>query len=240
MGLQFNKETGLRDKHRARPATETSDPGEQRMDDTTNVADLTEETTAADAAEPLDTTEPPEVLEAPVDPMPQKLTRKQVLARLVEKNDAILKLSKERVALENQLRETHERWVRAAAEFENYRKRSRKEWDLLKQQTKAEVILETLSVVDDFERAFTVVEESDSSEFVQGIRLIFNNLTQSLERLGVQEIESHLKPFDPNLHMAVGQIERDDVDSGLVAEVVQKGYRLDDMVVRPARVIVAK
>jgi molecular chaperone GrpE len=236
-GIAQDKETGLTDKHRSHPAEDSTLPEEESSEATANAAEDQEEASTIDISEGA---EAPVVLEAPIDPTPQKLSRKQVFARLVEKNDTILKLTKEKTALENQLRETHERWVRAAAEFENYRKRSRKEWDLLKQQTKAEVVLETLSVVDDFERAFSVVEETDSKEFVQGIRLIYNNLAQSLLRLGVTEIESHLEPFDPNLHMAVGQIDRDDVEPGLVAEVVQKGYRLDDVVVRPARVIVAK
>jgi molecular chaperone GrpE len=70
--------------------------------------------------------------------------------------------------------------------------------------------------------------------------LIYNNLVSVLEKFGVQEIESLDKSFDPSFHMAVGQLETDDVESGQVAEVIQKGYRLDNTVIRPARVIVAK
>jgi molecular chaperone GrpE len=110
---------------------------------------------------------------------------------------------------------------------------------LLKLQSKTEVILEILGIVDDFERALSVAEDVDD-EFVQGIRLINNNLLSVLEKFGVKEIDSLTSSFDPNFHMAVGQLETEDVESGHVAEVIQKGYRLDETVIRPARVIVAK
>jgi molecular chaperone GrpE len=70
--------------------------------------------------------------------------------------------------------------------------------------------------------------------------LIYNNLVSVLKKFGVQEIESYDRSFDPSFHMAVGQLETDEVDHGHVAEVIQKGYRLDETVIRPARVIVAK
>jgi molecular chaperone GrpE len=164
---------------------------------------------------------------------------KEVLNRLLEKNELILKLTKDNTDKEKKLKDLNEKWLRAVAEFENYRKRSRKEWELLKQQSKTEVILEILDVVDDFERAFSVTEGKDD-EFVQGVRLIYNNLAGVLEKFGVQEIVSLNNSFDPNFHMAVGQLETENVESGHVAEVIQKGYRLDDTVIRPARVLVAK
>lgn len=165
---------------------------------------------------------------------------RDVLERLLEKNEIILKLNAENAAHEAQLKELNDRWLRSVAEFENYRKRTRKERELLKQQSKVEVVLDVLGVIDDFERAFSVVEGEESSEFIQGIRLIFNSLVQVIERHNVREIQCAKQPFDPAQHMAVGQIETDDVDSGHIAEVVQKGYRLGDAVIRPARVIVAK
>ncbi len=182
--------------------------------------------------------EPVRAAEAP--PPMRKLTRKQVLNRLLEKNEVILELSKRSTAQESELGELKNKWLRSVAEFENYRKRSRKEWELLKQQAKSEIILEMLVVVDDFERAFSVVEDSDTGEFIQGIKLIYNNLVQALEKQGIREIDSVNQPFDPHYHMALGQIDSKDVESGHIVEVIQKGYHLDDIVVRPANVIVAK
>lgn len=181
-------------------------------------------------------------------------SRRDVLDRFQEKNSAIARLTKEKQALEKQLallapeKETLEsqakdfkdRWLRTAAEFENYRKRSAKEWELLKQQSKTEVILEVLNSLDDFERAFAAVEASEEGEIVRGIRLIYNNLLQVLQKLGVEELDVIGAPFDPNRHMAIGQIETGEVDSGHVAEVALKGYALNGFVIRPAHVIVAK
>ena len=186
--------------------------------------------------------------------LPIKISRKDILDRFQEKNSAITKLTKEKQALEKQLaslaperaaleaqaKENKDRWLRTAAEFENYRKRSAKEWELLKQQSKSEVVLEFLNAMDDFERAFATLEGADESEFVRGIRLIYNNLLIALQKLGVSEIDAQGAPFDPSRHMAIGQIETGEVPSGHVAQVAQKGYALNGSVIRPARVVVAK
>jgi molecular chaperone GrpE len=183
-----------------------------------------------------------------------KFNTRDVLDRFQEKNSAITTLTKEkqllekqvaafeseRAGFESQLKEHKDRWLRSAAEFENYRKRSAKEWELLKQQSKTEVILEVLNSLDDFERAFATLENSEENEFIRGIRLIYNNLLSSLQKLGIAEIDAHAAPFDPNSHMAIGQIETGDVASGYVAHVAQKGYTLNGIVIRPARVVVAK
>ncbi len=183
-----------------------------------------------------------------------KFSRRDVIDRFAEKNTAITKLTKEKQTIEKQLallesekssleaqaRDHKDRWLRTAAEFENYRKRSAKEWELLKQQSKTEVILEVLSSLDDFERAFATLEAADESEFVRGIRLIYNNLLTALQKLGVGEIDAIGAPFDPNRHMAIGQIETGEVASGHVAQVAEKGYTLNGSVIRPARVVVAK
>ncbi|MCI0451780.1 MAG: nucleotide exchange factor GrpE [Candidatus Latescibacteria bacterium] len=183
-----------------------------------------------------------------------KFSRRDVLDRFQEKNSAIARLTKEKQALEKKLtaleaekssfetqsKDHKDRWLRTAAEFENYRKRSAKEWELLKQQSKTEVILDVLNSLDDFERAFAAVDATDESEFVRGIRLIYNNLLQVLQKLGVTELDAMGAPFDPNRHMAIGQIETGEVASGHVAQVAQKGYALNGSVIRPARVVVAK
>ncbi len=171
---------------------------------------------------------------------PKRVDAREALNRLMEKNQIISGLDKALTEKDKQLKDLNDKWLRSVAEFENYRKRSRKEWELLKQQSKTEVILEILNVVDDFERAFSVAGDADSSEFVHGIRLIYNNLTKVLEKFGVVEIDAHHAPFDPIYHMAISQMESDNVASGTVAEVIQKGYKLDETVIRPAKVIVAK
>lgn len=169
----------------------------------------------------------------------RRLTKKEVLERLFEKNELILNLSKKNAELEAKCKTFNDKWLRSRAEFENYRKRSQKEWELLKHQVKAEAIVEILNVVDDFERAFSVVGERDD-DFVRGIRMILNNLVSTLKRSGVEKMQPLNSPFDPNFHMSVSQIERDDVESNHVAEVIQEGYLLDGLVIRPAKVVIAK
>ena len=220
----------------------------------------------SDAVEPIDPVESDgDMIDVPVDAVepgdpkkrsrnPLKFSRSDVLDRFNEKNIAISKLLKEKQTLEKQLaafdaektsletsaKEHKDRWLRTAAEFENYRKRSAKEWELLKQQSKTEIILEVLTSLDDFERAFATLEATDESEFIRGIRLIYNNLLSSLQKLGVSEIDAIGAPFDPNRHMAIGQIDTGEVASGHVAQVAEKGYVLNGSVIRPARVVVAK
>jgi len=214
-----------------------------------------------------DTVEPAEGSEAAAEETPgggehrPKFSRKQILDRFAEKNSAISKLQKEKSvlekeskniaaereiwsaeksALEAQVKEFKDKWLRSAAEFENYRKRTAKEWELLKQQSRTEVILEVLSSLDDFERAFAVVEPGNENEFVKGVRLIYNNLLQVLQKMGVVEVDALHQPFDPVRHMAIGQIETDATESGHVAQVITKGYSFNGSVIRPAHVIVAK
>jgi molecular chaperone GrpE len=237
-------------KKTARKATKHSEeppagPETVESEDSEALVDLTGDEDSEDNSEPVEaksiTVEGEDSEDEVIDEdtAPRTPSAKDVLNRLLEKNEIILKLNKDNAEKDRQLKDLNEKWLRSVAEFENYRKRSRKEWELLKQQSKTEVILEILNTIDDFERAFSVAEDKDE-KFVQGIRLIYNNLLSVLERFGVEVIESLNRSFDPSFHMAVGQLETEDVESGVVAEVIQKGYRLDDTVIRPARVIVAK
>jgi molecular chaperone GrpE len=169
----------------------------------------------------------------------KKLTQKDILTRMEEKNRLLMDLNRKYSAISDELKSTKDKWIRSVADFENYRKRSQREWELLKQQTEGEIFLEVLNVVDDFERAFLVVGERDD-DFVEGIRLIYQNLLTALGKFGITKMEALHVPFDPNYHMAIGQIETEEVESNYVVEVVQQGYLLDTSVLRPARVIVAK
>lgn len=166
-------------------------------------------------------------------------SKHEILARLLEKNEVILDLSKKNETLRVQAKAIDDRRVRSAAEFENYRKRTQKEWELLKQQTRAEVFQDVLDVVDDFERAFSVAPEKND-DFVQGIRLIYNNLITVLENFKVYKMTALQERFDPKLHMAVAQIESDVAESGFIIEVIQDGYLQDGKVIRPAKVVIAK
>lgn len=167
-------------------------------------------------------------------------SQKEVLERLLEKNEVILQLTKKNVELDAKVKDIENRRLRLAAEFENYRKRTRKEWELLKDQTKAEVLSEVLNVVDDFDRAFEVLGDREDNDFVKGIRLIYNNLTSILEGFGLERMNSLGELFDPNLHMAVATIETREAEPNHIVEVIQEGYLMGDAVVRIAKVVIAK
>lgn len=169
----------------------------------------------------------------------RKPTDQQVLERLLEKNELILQLSKKNAELEAGYNALKEKRVQLLAEFENYRKRTRKEWDLLKGQAKAEVIVEILQVVDDFERALAALGEQNN-EFVQGIKLIHNNLLATLAKFGVTKMIALGEAFDPNYHMAVASIDTDEVPANHIVEIAQEGYLMGGNVIRPANVVIAK
>jgi molecular chaperone GrpE len=227
------------DPAEAPPSQETPETASPTEDISEDLDETVEIQVVAQEEYDLDEYDEPDEPDEP-DDEPHRPSARDVLNRLLEKNEIILNLNKDNAEKDKQLKELNDKWLRSVAEFENYRKRTRKEWELLKQQSKAEVILEILNIVDDFERAFSVAGDADTDEFVQGIRLIYNNLNIVLGKFGVHEVDAFKSSFDPNFHMAIGQIETGDVPSGFVAEVVQKGYKLDDTVIRPARVIVAK
>ena len=164
---------------------------------------------------------------------------KEVLQRLLEKNEVILQLTQKNTELDAQVKALADKRVRLMAEFENYRKRTGKEWSLLKEQTRAEVLTEFLPVVDDFERALAALGDRDD-EVATGVRLIYNGMLTTLEKFGVRKMAAVGEPFDPNYHNAVDHIDSKDVKSNHVVEVIQEGYLMDGSVIRPANVVIAK
>lgn len=134
-----------------------------------------------------------------------------------------------------------DKWLRAMAELENFRKRTRRDFESSINLAKASVFRQLLEVVDNFERALdSVDQEAESAELVKGVILIRDQLLRVLRDNNVHRIEARGQIFDPNLHEAVSQIETEDVPSEHVAQVVQEGYQLGDMVLRPAVVVVAR
>jgi molecular chaperone GrpE len=136
-----------------------------------------------------------------------------------------------------------EKWLRAVAELDNVRKRSRRELVDGRRFAQAEVLRSFLEVQDNFERALQSMNHDDDTESYkslrEGVELIFQNFRRVLKDQGVVPIEALEQDFDPSVHEAVGQFEREGVESGKVIEVVQQGFRLGDMVLRPSRVIIS-
>ncbi len=169
----------------------------------------------------------------------KKISRKELLKLISKKNDMLQQMENEITAQEEELKIKEDRLLRVAAEFENYKKRTRREWELLEQKAKAELITDILGALDDFDRALEALGERDD-HVADGVILIVTSLKDILKRSGLREIEALGKKFDPQYHEAVGGMESEDVEEGLVVHVVQKGYELNDRLLRPAKVIVSK
>jgi molecular chaperone GrpE len=144
--------------------------------------------------------------------------------------------------LEEKLAEMQDKYLRLSAEFDNYRKRTlREKMDLSKYASK-DLILKLLPVMDDFDRAVSNMESSsDSIAIKSGIDLIYVKFNDFLKQNGVKEIESLNCPFNVDLHDAVAKIAVDEEDKkGKIIDVIQKGYYLQDKVIRHAKVVVGE
>jgi molecular chaperone GrpE len=128
---------------------------------------------------------------------------------------------------------------RTQADFENYRKRAAKDLSAAGNRARIGMIREILPVVDNLERALSVAPEGNGDAFVEGVRLVYRELEGALARAGVEAIEPKGDAFDPNVHEALSMRPQEGAQSGTVIDVVEKGYRAGETVVRPARVVVA-
>ena len=127
---------------------------------------------------------------------------------------------------------------RSQADFENYRKRAAKEAALAGERAKSGLVRELLPVVDNLERALASADQSEQ-HLAEGVRLVHSELIAVLERNGVQQFDPSGERFDPGEHEALSMRPQDGAESGLVLDVVEKGYRANGTVLRPARVVVS-
>ena len=128
---------------------------------------------------------------------------------------------------------------RLAADFDNYRKRMTREQAALVARAHERLVGHLLPVLDDLERALEAAEAHDEAQMLEGVRLVRQSLVAALESEGLEEIEADGK-FDPHVHEAMLTQPAPDREQGEVVTVLQKGYRLGDHVLRPARVVVAE
>lgn len=145
--------------------------------------------------------------------------------------------------LEASLKEAEEKAMREKAEAINYRKRKDDEVARMMKYASEDMIKEILPIVDSFERAIDMDDdnlEDEVSKFLAGFKMIYCNLVNVLEKYEVKEIEAMGKEFDANFHQAVLTEPRDGVESGIVIEVLQKGYMYKDKVLRPSMVKVSE
>ncbi|MDX2021434.1 MAG: nucleotide exchange factor GrpE [Deltaproteobacteria bacterium] len=142
--------------------------------------------------------------------------------------------------LEQEKNDLRERMLRVAAEFENWKKRARKDQDDAQFRAKEQVLKDVLEVVDNLERALSsMTETSDSKAVKDGVNLVLRLFHQKLERHDVKVIESKGKAFDPRIHEAVAQVPSTDVPVGAIVDELVKGYNMGERLLRPAAVVVA-
>jgi molecular chaperone GrpE len=127
---------------------------------------------------------------------------------------------------------------RTKADFENYRRRAARDVAAAGARGRADVVRELLPVLDNLERALESVDDAEAP-LAQGVRLVHSELAAVLSRNGVEAIDPAGEAFDPNVHEALSTRSENGTEAGVVLDVVQRGYRLDQTVLRPARVVVS-
>ena len=157
-------------------------------------------------------------------------------------NKALRELEARCEALEKEARENYDRYVRVAAEFENYKKRAAREMADFRKYANESLIKELLPVVDNLERALEACKGDDgaNSQLTEGVQMTLQGILKVLEKFVVKPIDSLGKPFDPGVHQAVMQREHDDQPENTVVEELQRGYTMHDRLLRPAMVVVSK
>ena len=189
-----------------------------------------EKVSLQDQAEETEAVTEETVTESPEEPTEDKEDKKDK-----KKNKADKKVEE----LKEKIKELEDGRLRQIAEFQNFRNRTEKEKSQMFDMGAKNVIEKILPVVDNFERGLaSIPEDEKNSSFAQGMEMIYKQLMTELGNLGVKPIEAKGTEFNPDFHNAVMQVESDELESGMVAEELQKGYTYHDIVVRHSMVSV--
>ena len=160
----------------------------------------------------------------------------EVMEEVISKKE-----NKKNINYKKELEALNEKYLRLLAEYDNFRKRSAREIENLFKTATVNLIKELLPILDNLDLATEHKENKTTlEEYVKGITLIEDQLRDILARAGLEHLEVVGKPFDPNLHDAVMQIESDEYESGVVTSETQKGYMFSGTVIRHPKVIVSK
>jgi molecular chaperone GrpE len=134
-----------------------------------------------------------------------------------------------------------EQLLRTAADFDNFRKRSRREVEEAQRRGRESILKDLLPVFDNLERAATHAESApDVKSVAEGVRIVTKQFVDTLERMGIKRIAAVGKPFDPSVHEAIQQLDSTEHPAGVVIAEVQPGYMLGDYLIRAAMVVVSK
>jgi len=157
-----------------------------------------------------------------------------------EAKSSFEEVADEKERLTAELQEINDRYLRLYAEFENYKKRVNKDKEEIFKYGNESLLYDLLPVIDNLEMALKHATNSVSEGLVQGVEITLKELQRTLEKFGLSPIEATGKPFEPLVHHAMTQVERDDVDEKTVVEEFRRGYMFRDKVLRPSLVAVSK
>ena len=155
-----------------------------------------------------------------------------------EKDPVVTALEEKVTALQAELDKKEDLFKRTAAEYDNYRKRTAREMSAISADVRVEIIRELLPVADNIERSLSV-QNGSAEDIRKGVEMVQNQIRAVFEKLGIEAIDQSGVAFDPTVHNAVLHIEDEAMDENVVAEMLQKGYRLGEKILRPAMVKVA-
>jgi len=167
--------------------------------------------------------------------------KKNSKAKVKKEDRSIKKLKDEVTQLKGKNVEITDKYTRLAAEFDNYKKRTDKEYISLIRNANEKLITELLPVVDDLERSLAHLdEENDFKTMLEGFQLIHKNITSVLDKQGLKPMQSIGEEFDPDKHDALMQVENKDVESNKIVDEHLRGYVFNEKVIRHAQVVVSK
>uniref|UniRef100_C5D4U2 Protein GrpE n=1 Tax=Geobacillus sp. (strain WCH70) TaxID=471223 RepID=C5D4U2_GEOSW len=158
-----------------------------------------------------------------------------------EQNDELAAANAKIAELEAKIKEMENRYLRLYADFENFRRRTKMEMEAAEKYRAQSLVSDLLPALDNFERALKIEADNEQAKSIlQGMEMVYRSVLDALKKEGVEAIEAVGKPFDPNLHQAVMQVEDSNYEPNTVVEEFQKGYKLKDRVIRPAMVKVSQ
>lgn len=208
------------------------------MDEELENEELTEDAEAAEAENVSD--------EASEDKAADETLEDDASAETEDKNsddkkDGLFKKKKKKDKKDEEIENLTDRLKRQMAEFENFRKRTDKEKGQMFDMGARTIVEKILPVIDNFERGLaSVPEENQDDPFVSGMQMVYKQLMTELEAAGVKAIECAGEEFNPDFHNAVMQVESEELESGTIAQELQKGYMYKDSVVRHSMVSVVQ
>ncbi|MFO7667872.1 MAG: nucleotide exchange factor GrpE [Desulfobacterales bacterium] len=161
---------------------------------------------------------------------------------VVNAADPLKELEEKLKNTELEAKQNYDRFLRVSAEFDNYKKRSAREMSEFRKYANESLISDMLTVVDNIERAISTSSSDDKANncIIEGVSLTLKEILRVFDNYGVKPIESLCKTFDPNFHQAVMQEENEEHPENTVIAELQKGYMINDRLLRPSMVVVSK